>query len=189
MAQLFLIAPDDAEPAAFLPALEAALQAARVDALLLPRGDRAEGGYKAFVKAVAPPAQAAGAAVLVEGEPGLVRLLGADGLHVMGGVGAVKAAVEALKPDFIVGAADIGSRHDAMSKAELGVDYVFFDSRPGQPELAQWWAETMEVPAVLVEPPPAVPVEFAAYGEAVWQAADGPAAALARLAAVLEPMT
>ncbi len=31
--------------------------------------------------------------MLVEGEPGLVRLLGADGLHVPGGIEAVRAAI------------------------------------------------------------------------------------------------
>ena len=79
-----------------------------------------EGSYKALVKAVVGKAQAAGVAVLIEGDPGLVRMLGADGLHVEGDVSDVKAATAALKPDYIVGAGRSTSRHDAMSKGELG---------------------------------------------------------------------
>ena len=95
--------------------------------------------------------------MLVEGEPGLVRLLGADGLHVPGGVSAVKAAVSALKPDLIVGVGDIRSRDDAMDKGELGVDYILFGPLSGsisapEREMAQWWAETMEIPSVLSDP-------------------------------------
>ena len=67
-AQLFLIAPSDADAATFVPQLKRVLEAAVVDALLLPRGNRAEGAYKSFVKAVVPVAQPAGAAVLIEGD-------------------------------------------------------------------------------------------------------------------------
>lgn len=153
---LYLIAPPEATPAAVLAAIDAA-GAGGAAALLLPRGTRSENAYKDFVKAVVKPAQAADIAVLVEGPPELVRLLGADGLHVTGGIGAVREAVEALKPDMIVGIGDVRTRHDAMQKAELGIDYVLFGPLSGaiddaQRELARWWAETMQVPGVLSDP-------------------------------------
>jgi thiamine-phosphate pyrophosphorylase len=133
-----------------------------VDALLVPRGALAENAYKALVKAVVRPVQAAGTAVLVEGEPGLVRLLGADGLHVPGGIGALKAAVQALKPDFIVGAGEVETRHDAMARGELDIDYILFGPLSGSigeqgRELARWWAQTMEVPSVLCDPDTGAP--------------------------------
>ncbi len=154
--QIYLIAPADAEPKPFAEQLNSLLTA-DVVALLLPRGQRGDNAYKDFVKAVAPKAQAAGAAVLIEGEPGLVRMLGADGLHLTGGVGAVRAAIAALKPDFIVGAGDVHSRDDAMEKGEAGVDYILFGPLSGptpdsQRELATWWAETMEIPGVFSDP-------------------------------------
>jgi thiamine-phosphate pyrophosphorylase len=154
--EIYLIAPADAEPKPFAEQLNSLLTA-DVVALLLPRGQRADNAYKDFVKAVAPKAQAAGAAVLIEGEPGLVRTLGADGLHVTGGVSAVRSAVEALKPDYIVGVGDVRSRDDAMGKAEVGVDYILFGPLSGtipaaQRELAAWWAETMEIPSILSDP-------------------------------------
>ena len=155
--QLFLIAPADAEPAGFASALGRILANLEISALLLPRGARSENAYKDFVKAVRPGAQAAGTAVLIEGEPGLVRTLGADGLHVSDGVEAVSEAVAVLKPELIVGAGNIATRDDAMTTGELGVDYILFGPlsgaiSPAQREMARWWAETMTVPSVLSDP-------------------------------------
>jgi thiamine-phosphate pyrophosphorylase len=195
-AQIFLIAPADTDAAGCIRKLEEALAATEVAAILLPRGGRSEGTYKALVKAVTPRAQGAGVAVLIEGDPGLVRTLGADGLHVEGDVNAVKAATVALKPDFIVGAGRIDSRHDAMSKGELGPDYVFFGPISGTRdpefrEMARWWAELMEVPSVLSDPA-ATPesataegAEFLALGESLWSAPEGVTARLEAIAKAL----
>jgi thiamine-phosphate pyrophosphorylase len=195
-AQIFLIAPANADAPACLKKLDEALAAASVAVLLLPRGARSEGSYKTLVKGVAPRAQAAGVAVLIEGEPGLVRMLGADGLHVEGSVGDLKAATAALKPDFIVGAGHIDSRHDAMSKGEIGPDYVFFGPLSGprdpeQREMARWWAELMEVPSVLSDPSATAEsatsegAEFIGLGDSLWTAPEGVTARLGAIAAAL----
>ena len=195
--QFFLIAPPGADAAQFLPLLKDALQAAPAAALLLPRDGHSENGYKAFAKAVIPVAQAAGVAVLVEGEPGLVKLTGADGLHVTGDSAVLKAAVGALKPQYIVGAGGIASRHEAMSKGETGPDYLFFGPSTGtrapeQREIARWWAELMEIPAVLSDTA-ATPesassegCEFIALGDSLWTAPAGPGAALKAIADALK---
>lgn len=196
-AQIILIAPADADAADCTQKLDAALTAAPVAAMVVPRGQRSEGSYKTLVKGVVGRAQAAGVAVLIEGDPGLVRMLGADGLHVEGGVNEVKAAIAALKPDYIVGAGQVVSRHDAMSKGELGPDYVFFGplsgSRdPEQREIARWWAELMEVPAVLSDPHATVDTatsegaDFIALSDSLWSAPEGVTARLAAIAKVLE---
>ncbi len=156
-AQLFLIAPPDVPAETLGPALKATLAEREVAALLLQRGSLSENAYKTLVKSVTPLAQQAGAAVLIEGEPGLVRLLGADGLHVSGDAAAVREAVKALKPQMIVGAGSIGSRDDAMEKGELEVDYILFGPlsgaiTPDEREMARWWVETMEIPSVLSDP-------------------------------------
>ena len=82
--QIFLIAPADAETATFAAQLKTVLETHEVSALLLPRGSRAENAYKDFAKKIIPIGQAGGAAVLLEGAPGLVKMLNADGLHVTG---------------------------------------------------------------------------------------------------------
>ena len=196
-AQIFLIADPDVDPATCLHRLDEALAASPVAALLLRRGARGEGSYKALVKAVAPRAQAAGVAVLIEGDPGWVRTLGADGVHVEGGINEVRAATEALKPDFIVGAGQIASRHDAMSKGELGPGYIFFGPLSGtrdpeQREMARWWAEIMEVPSVLSDPMATAETataegsEFIALSDSLWAAPEGVTARLGAIAKALE---
>jgi thiamine-phosphate pyrophosphorylase len=135
--------------------------------------------------------------VLIEGDPGLVRTLGVDGIHVEGDVGDVKAATTALKPDYIVGAGRIASRHDAMSKGELGPDYIFFGPLngprdPEQREMARWWAEIMEVPSVLSDPAAtaesatAEGSDFIGLGQSVWAAPEGVSARLEAIARALE---
>jgi thiamine-phosphate pyrophosphorylase len=157
MTEIYLVIPPDAEASDAKRRLTATLARTPVAAVLLARGDRSEADYRALIDAVIGEAQGAGAAVLIEGEPALVRQTNADGLHVSGGIGAVRAAISALKPDLIVGAGDIRTRHDAMQKAELELDYILFGplSGPISPEareLARWWAETMEIPSVLSDP-------------------------------------
>ena len=155
--QIFLISPADAAAAAFASALAPILARSGASALLLRRGEQPENAYEALVKAVAPIAQAQGCAVLIEGEPGLARTLGADGLHVAGGPNAVKEAIAALKPALIVGAGGVHSRHDAMVLGELGADYILFGPLSGtiadaEREMARWWSTTMEIPGVLSDP-------------------------------------
>lgn len=160
---LYLIAPPYIDAATLAEKLRPALLRPGIAALLLPRGGRDEAAYQALVRQVAPAAQEANAAVLIEGEPQWVQQLGVDGLHTTGGIGAVRAALDVLKPDHIVGVGDVRSRHDAMQKAEAGVDYILFGPLSGriddaQRELATWWSETMEIPCVLSDPD-AQPVE------------------------------
>jgi thiamine-phosphate pyrophosphorylase len=196
-AQIFLIAPPDTDAPTCLRRFDEAIAASPVAALLLPRGARGEGSYKALVKAITPRAQAAGVAVLIEGDPGLVRTLGADGLHVEGSINEVKAATQALKPDYIVGAGRIASRHDAMSKGELGPDYVFFGPLSGprdpeQREMARWWSQIMEVPSVLSDPGATADTataegsDFIGLGESLWSAPEGVTARLEAIAKALE---
>ena len=148
--------------------------------LLLPRGKRSEGDYKALVKALSPAGPAAGRRRADRGRTGDVRKLGADGLHVSGGLDALQEAVEALKPDFIVGAGGFATKHEAMEAGELDVDYVFFGplSGPIEPaarELARWWAETMDRAERSVRSrggratADAEGCEFIALGERLWQ--------------------
>ena len=63
----------------------------------------------------------------------------------------------ALKPDRIVGAGGLQSRHDAMTAGEAGADYVLFgepDRDGHRPRLeaiverVHWWAEVFEPPCV-----------------------------------------
>ena len=192
-AQIYLVAPPNADARTFPERLARVLDAAPVSALLLSRGDRTQEDYEALASAVIPLAQARDCAVLLDNLPDRVKALGADGVHLTGGIKAVKAAVAALRPDAIVGAADIHSRHDAMLKGEADVDYVMFGNIDGTPDpeasaFAQWWAETFEIPVVYA---PSIEdlatflpgnIDFVALGGAVWDAPQAPEVALKAIA-------
>lgn len=186
--QLYLITPDNPNLEQFPRQLMSVLSGPEVAALLVRRGKLDDNAYAALAGRLIQIGQAAGAAVLLEDDVDLAKSLGADGVHITsGGVKAIKAATAALKPDGIVGAGNVRSRHDAMSFGELDVDYVMFGPLGGAPdpqasELAQWWAETFEVPAIYSDPAADIALvsstsaEFIALSDCVWASPDATAA-------------
>ena len=193
--QLYLITPANADPASFPATLMAVLNAAEFSALLVTRGILDPTAYAALAATVVNIGQGAGCAVLLEDDITLAKRLGADGVHVTGGPAALKATVAALKPTMIVGAGNLRSRHDAMTAGEMDIDYVFFGATDGKAdtqaiELAQWWAQTFEVPAVLSQPDAAPGnaeahgAEFLALSQSLWSA-PSPAGAMQAMAAGL----
>lgn len=153
--RLYLVTPAMADAAGFAPALKSALTAGDVAAVLLRLADGDDRTQINRVKVLAPAAQAAGAALLLDDRADLVARAGADGAHVA--AADVADALEALKPDWIVGAGAATSRHDAMTAAEAGCDYVMFgepDAQGHRPpfettlEQVAWWAEVFEIPCV-----------------------------------------
>ena len=195
-AQLFIVTPASADPESFPRTLTEVLTAATVSAILVRRGERSEADYASLATAVIAVGQGAGCAVLVEEDVALAQRLGADGVHVSGGDKAVKVAIKTLKPALIVGAGNIKTRHDAMTIGELDVDYLFFGPLDGADDaeasdLALWWAETFEIPAVLSDPA-ATPdgaqtaaVEFIALSSSLWSSGQ-PAATASQFAAAME---
>lgn len=191
--QFYLITPVNAAPDTFPAMLMAVLDAAEFSALLVARGAMTDAAYADLAATVVNIGQGAGCAVLVQDDIVLARRLGADGVHVTGGPDALKAAVAQLKPAMIVGAGNLHSRHDAMTAGEMDIDYVFFGPTDGKPDaaaadLAGWWAQTFEVPAVLSQPD-ATPgtvdangAEFLALSQSLWSAA-APGQAMQALAA------
>ena len=87
----------------------------------------------------------------------LAPRLGLDGVHLTDGARQVRAARKALGADAIVGAFARASRHDGMTAAEIGADYVSFgpvgatglgDGSVAPLDLFAWWSEMIEVPVV-----------------------------------------
>lgn len=187
--QLYLITPDNPQPEQFPRQLMGVLSGPEIAALLVRRGAMDEAAYAAIAERIIQIGQAAGAAVLLEDDTELARRLGADGVHVTsGGTKAIRDAIAQFKPDGIVGVGNIRSRHDAMSFGELDVDYVMFGplggtTDPSVAELATWWAETFEIPAIYSNPQIEAAglnqtgAEFIALSDCIWSASD-PAAAL-----------
>lgn len=187
-AQIYLITPPNAD-ASFADQLADALKGNEVAALLIQRGDREDDAYIEVAKKLIPVAQNEGCAALLDNMPEAVKKLGADGVHMTGNVKSIQTAVKNLKPDAIVGAGGVHSKHDAMTKGEIDVDYVFFGALAGSNEdelsaneLATWWADTFNVPAVCFDEGKGSTdaFEFVAVRESIWSA-DNPNATIKAL--------
>jgi thiamine-phosphate pyrophosphorylase len=199
--RLVLVSPVLAPDGDLLPAMSDALGAAQFAAVILrvePGGD--ERALLKVLKPLVEAAQAAGAAVLIEGAPDLVGKSGADGVHALGENQAREAA-ERFRPEKMVGVGGLRTRDIAMTVGELGADYVLFGD-PGKGgevppldalvERLDWWSEIFVVPCVgYAADLSAVPAiaasgaEFLAFGPFVWSHADGPAAAIGEAVAQL----
>lgn len=127
----------------------------------------------------------------------LARQLGLDGVHLTTGARLVREARKDLGPDNIVGTFARTSRHDGLTAAEIGADYVSFgpvtpsalgDGSIAPLDLFAWWAEMIEVPVVAEGhlTPDAIATlaphaDFLALGDELWRHPDGEATALRAL--------
>jgi thiamine-phosphate pyrophosphorylase len=195
--RLYLAVPASIDAAGASAALAAALAAADVAAVLLRLPAADERSLINHVKALASVVQDRGAALLLDGHPELVAKAGADGAH-LPDIAEFQAALAALKPERIAGCGGLDTRHDAMSAAEGGADYVMFgepDADGERPsfdavlERIAWWAEVFEIPCVgfaaaanEIEPLVAAGADFIALGEWVFDDTRGAAQAIAEAA-------
>ncbi len=195
--RLYLITPprvDDAE--AFVAALKAALSGGDVAALQIRLKDHNEAEIRALTAQIAPVAQAAGVAVLMNDRPELVRPIKLDGVHIGQTDMPLKQARSLLGPDAMIGVTCHDSRHLAMEAAEAGADYVafgaFFDTATkdaatrADPAILTIWQESMEIPCVAIggitvdkaRDLARAGADFLAVSQGVWGHPDGPAAAV-----------
>ena len=197
--RLFLVAPRRVDPKRFALQLQETLAATDVAAVLFAIEDPREGVIGPLVEVV----QKAGAAALIADDTRLAGHLKADGVHITGGIEELRLAIDSFKPKRIVGAGNIFSRHDALEAGELDIDYVFFGrphgdthdaAHPKALELAEWWSEVTQIPAVVmagrsldsVSEAAATGAEFVALRDAVWSHAGGPGEAIRLAAAALK---
>jgi thiamine-phosphate pyrophosphorylase len=200
VARVYLATPPLAEAPDFEDKLSEALGAADIAAVLLRLAPGEDRGLIKRVKALAPLVQQRGAALLLDGHVEIVARAGADGAHATG-IDAMREALHALKPDRIVGAGGLASRHDAMTAGEAGADYVLFgeaDANGHRPrfeavvERVAWWAEVFEPPCVGyaaslgdVGALAAAGADFILLDDAVWSDPRGVTAALDDTAAAI----
>jgi thiamine-phosphate pyrophosphorylase len=188
--RLYLATPVVDDPAALVAELPDLLASADVAAVLLRLKDTDQRTMISHIKALAPPVQKAGAALLVDGH---AELVAPDGAH-LPGIAALKEALPSLKPDRIAGVGGLTTRHHSMDAGEIGADYVLFGEpdakgqRPSSQAIAErleWWAELFEPPcvgfAISLEEAhdfAASGADFVLVGEFVWADPRGPKAAL-----------
>jgi len=154
--RLYLVTAPVGGPGTVADGLVAALQATDVAAVLLRLAEGDDAVLAERIAGLRNLIQSSGAALLLDGHPGLVAPTQADGAHLTG-IEAFSAAASSLKPARIAGCGGLKTRHDAMLAGESGADYVMFGEpdtqghRPGIDavrERVNWWAEVFEVPCV-----------------------------------------
>jgi thiamine-phosphate pyrophosphorylase len=196
--RLYLLTPRLDETAAFVGAIEAALRAGDVAAVLLRLNEADERTLVNRAKSLASAVQRRDIALLLDGRQELVARAGADGAHLTG-IEALRAALPPLKPDRIVGAGGLRSRHDAMLAGEANADYVMFgepyrrDTGSGRPpfsalqERLAWWAELFQPPCIgyaanmdEIRPLAEAGADFVALGEWIWSEPGGAEKTVAR---------
>jgi thiamine-phosphate pyrophosphorylase len=186
--RLVLITPSVGVAAALAHVLAACYRTADVAALILRFAPMDAARMLSEAIVLARPAQDAGVAALLDGRAELAVQAGFDGAHVTG-IDALKAALPLLKPDRMVGCGGLATRHDSMSAAEAGADYVMFGEpdahgqRPGFDAIRErvaWWAELFQLPcigyaATLAEAGELARAgaDFVALAPGIWNSSEG----------------
>jgi thiamine-phosphate pyrophosphorylase len=147
-AGLYLVIPATCPP----PNLEAALESADIACVLFLDGGLDEDGLRAAVEILGPLAQARETAVLLQDRAELAAETGCDGVQLSDSEDLV-AARRRLGEEAIIGIGCGASRHDAMTAAERGADYVAFGALPpglgpADPGLLGWCQEILTLPCV-----------------------------------------
>ncbi len=144
------MAAADCPPAAFSAALEAADPAC----VLLLAGQLARApdaaALRAAIEGLCPQAQARDVAVLLLDRAALAAETGCDGVH-LSNLEGLAAARQVLGAEAPIGVGCGASRHDAITAAERGADYVAFgapESGAADAELLGWWQSLMTLPCV-----------------------------------------
>ncbi|MFP5296987.1 MAG: thiamine phosphate synthase [Alphaproteobacteria bacterium] len=202
--RLYLITPPAIpDLAAFAATLGEALDAGDVAALQIRLKDVDDTAILDAVATLAPVARARGVAVILNDRPDLAARSGCDGVHVGQSDASYAEARRIMGPDAMIGVTCHDSRELAMDAAEAGADYVAFGAffptetkatahRPDM-EILGIWQETVETPCVAiggVTPANAADLaragaDFVAVSSAVWNAPEGPAAAVRAFNAAL----
>lgn len=139
--------------------LTQALSGGDVSSLILPQYQMDDATYEMLLAQWTPIAQEKNVAVISSGELRFAKRHGLDGIHMVAGASEVRHFVENQMDTMIVGATSGVTRHAALEMGEARPDYVFFGKfggdthanvHPKYVDLAQWWAQMIEIPAILL---------------------------------------
>jgi thiamine-phosphate pyrophosphorylase len=198
--QIYLITPPAFELAPFAERLKAVLDAHEIACIRLSLAARDEDALSRAADALREVAHARDVAIVVADHVLLADRLGLDGVHLTDTRKNIRKLREEMGPDAIIGAFCGISRHDGMTAAEAGADYVAFgpvgvstlgDGQSAEHDTFEWWSAMIEVPVVaegaltpeLVEKFGPV-TDFFGIGSEIWAAEDASSA----LKSLLQPL-
>lgn len=190
--QIYLVTPPAFDPEEFAPRLAGVLDGADIACLRLSMATRDQDLIARAADALRAVAHARDVAIVIETHLLLAQRHGLDGVHLADGARSIRKARKELGDDAIIGAFCGITRHEGISAAETGADYVAFgpcgdtglgDGSRAPEDLFQWWSEMIEVPVVAegALTPEVVarltPItDFFAFGEEIWREDDALAA-------------
>ena len=190
--QIYLITPPAFELEVFPDRLAAVLDAEEVACVRLALATRDEDTILRAADALREVTIARDVALVIENHAMLVERLGLDGVHLTDGARQIRKLRKDLGQDAIIGAFCGTTRHEGMTAAEVGADYVSFGpvgatqldtGAQAEFELFEWWSEMIEVPVVAEGALSADLVaklgpvtDFFGIGEEIWRAPDAAAA-------------
>jgi thiamine-phosphate pyrophosphorylase len=187
--RLVLVLHANTEPENQAVILASALSGGDVASVIIVQDALDEAAFMRAAEILVPVAQAAGAATLIAGDTRAIGRSGADGIHLPAEPRMVADAIKKSGGKSIVGANAGKTRDQALDVGEERPDYVFIgkldgdtheDAHPRNLEMAEWWAEIIEIPAIVmagsivasIAAVAATGVEFIALGQAVFASAD-----------------
>jgi len=199
--QIYLATPSIFDLQSFPPLLDKVLAAGPVACLRLALAAEERDDLSRAADACREVAHRHDVALVIDDHFRLVGPLGLDGVHLTDGARHVREARKLLGGDAVVGAFCGASRHEGMTAAEIGTDYIAFgplsdvsglgDGTLAPKDLFAWWSEMIEVPLVAMGGITAETVaeikdvvDFIALGTEVW-GSDDPVAAFKRYADLL----
>jgi thiamine-phosphate pyrophosphorylase len=191
--RLVLVLHANTEPEAQAAVLASALSGGDVASVIIVQDALDEAAFLRAAEILVPIAQAAGAAALIAGDTRAIGRSGADGIHLTAEPRHVADAIKKSGGKSIVGANAGKSRDQALDVGEQRPDYIFIgklngdtheDPHPRNLEMAEWWAEIIEIPAIImagntvqsIRDAAATGVEFIALGAAVFASTNAKAA-------------
>lgn len=198
--QTYLITPPEFDLDVFPDRLAAVLDRAEIACIRLALATRDEDRIARAADALRSVAHARDVALVIETHVLLVERHGLDGVHLIDGARSIRKVRKDLGGDAIIGAYCGSTRHDGISAAEAGADYVGFgpvgqtplgDGSHAEADLFEWWSEMIEVPVVAEGALTADLIaklgpitDFFGIGDEIWQTDDAGAA----LSALLAPL-
>ncbi len=194
--RLCLVTPAGVDAETFAPLVADALSGGDVASLIIAAHAADPASLQQAAQAFVPIAQNAGVAAIVHGDTRIVGRTHADGVLIDSGLADLAAAVTAMRPQRMIGAAGIASRHEALAAGEASPDFLFFGRLDGDTgdgifpkalDLAGWWSAVTVIPAVVmggrrldsVREAAQEGIEFVALSGAVWDDPRGAGAAVA----------
>ncbi len=186
--QIYLISPPSFELARFSEQLARVLDVVDVACVRLDLASRDEDTLSRASDALREVTFSRQVALVISDHQVLAERMGLDGVHLTDASKSVRTARKALGNDAIVGSFCGASRHDGITSADAGADYVSFgpigqsglgDGAQAEFELFEWWSQMIEVPVVaeggLTEDAirtVAPFTDFFGVGDEIWRAED-----------------